>query len=693
VNYTYDNNNRQASVTDWNGKQIAYTYKPNGLVASRQLPNGILSTYGYDIANRLSSLEHAKTGTVLAKFAYERDPLGNITKVTEEGSFFGTPTPTPSATATPTPTPTTAMSTPTPTRTPTITPTPTPTPTLSGPTATRTPTPTALPTPTPLTTGPDLVITNISTIPSSPTGGQSTTVVATVKNQGTVGTGVVALNTSFYYDLAVPPTTQSPQGQTVMTVSLAPGQQTQFTTSRTFTTGAHTIAAFVDRSNQIGETNNANNTLGPQNVQVAFTGATIARSPSDYITKLFSLLKTRPALAQQSLPQFITTFSYDALSRIKTADYPDNTSYAYEYDKADNRKSMTLTIGSTVGTGNNTFNADSELTQMGSNTFTYDASGNRKQKITSTGTTNHTYNFENKLTLFDVPSGSDTTYIYDGNQNRIQKRVGTTQTRYVNDISAELTRVLAETNSYNTITKSYIYGNGLVSQGSTGDTSRYYYLEDGQGNARFLTDYNGAKSRSNEYDPYGSFRSASGLAAMHMLYQTQQSDVESGLYYLRARSYDPITGTFLSRDSIKGTLGNPQTQNPYTYSLNNPVNLGDPSGMEYINIGVGAGTIISVGRLSLPIGAVAGILIDDKGDVYPYYGAGLSTPGLGASLTRSNSEVDTGYSVQVSGQHIGAGSYSKSIEGNSSSWEYGGGAGAGVSGQIVRTCDKIASLW
>lgn len=65
---------------------------------------------------------------------------------------------------------------------------------------------------------------------------------------------------------------------------------------------------------------------------------------------------------------------------------------------------------------------------------------------------------------------------------------------------------------------------------------------------------------------------------MHMLYQTQQSDVESGLYYLRARYYDPLTGTFLSRDPIKGTLTNPQTQNPYAYALNNPVNLGDPSG-------------------------------------------------------------------------------------------------------------------
>jgi RHS repeat-associated protein len=74
-----------------------------------------------------------------------------------------------------------------------------------------------------------------------------------------------------------------------------------------------------------------------------------------------------------------------------------------------------------------------------------------------------------------------------------------------------------------------------------------------------------------------------GQANIHMLYQSQQLDPESSLYYLRARYYDPLIGRFISKDPVKGSLTLPQSQNPYAYALNNPVNLSDPSG-EYAQI-------------------------------------------------------------------------------------------------------------
>lgn len=104
-----------------------------------------------------------------------------------------------------------------------------------------------------------------------------------------------------------------------------------------------------------------------------------------------------------------------------------------------------------------------------------------------------------------------------------------------------------------------------------------YYVYDGQGNVRFLTNNTGGKITSLEYDPFGNFRSALGTGTNY-LYQAQQKDAESSLYYLRARYYDPLIGRFISRDPVKGVLTNPQSQNPYAYSLNNPINLSDPSG-------------------------------------------------------------------------------------------------------------------
>ena len=47
----------------------------------------------------------------------------------------------------------------------------------------------------------------------------------------------------------------------------------------------------------------------------------------------------------------------------------------------------------------------------------------------------------------------------------------------------------------------YVYGNGLVSHGNSGSSSRSYYLEDGLGNVRFVTDSSGDTVAEYEYDP------------------------------------------------------------------------------------------------------------------------------------------------------------------------------------------------
>ncbi len=55
-----------------------------------------------------------------------------------------------------------------------------------------------------------------------------------------------------------------------------------------------------------------------------------------------------------------------------------------------------------------------------------------------------------------------------------------------------------------------------------------------------------------------------------------ESDTETGLYYYRARYYDPTTGRFLSEDPIRGISGD---VNLYPYVESSAVNLTDPSGM------------------------------------------------------------------------------------------------------------------
>jgi len=58
-------------------------------------------------------------------------------------------------------------------------------------------------------------------------------------------------------------------------------------------------------------------------------------------------------------------------------------------------------------------------------------------------------------------------------------------------------------------------------------------------------------------------------------YTARESDAETGLYYYRARYYDPATGRFLSEDPLQLNGGDADF---YRYSINNPVNFKDPSG-------------------------------------------------------------------------------------------------------------------
>jgi hypothetical protein len=51
------------------------------------------------------------------------------------------------------------------------------------------------------------------------------------------------------------------------------------------------------------------------------------------------------------------------------------------------------------------------------------------------------------------------------------------------------------------------------------------------------------------------------------------------LLYLRARYYDPGTGRFTQEDPGKGDYEHPLTINPYLYTLANPVNSTDPTGL------------------------------------------------------------------------------------------------------------------
>ncbi|MDP9238065.1 MAG: RHS repeat-associated core domain-containing protein [Chloroflexota bacterium] len=98
--------------------------------------------------------------------------------------------------------------------------------------------------------------------------------------------------------------------------------------------------------------------------------------------------------------------------------------------------------------------------------------------------------------------------------------------------------------------------------------------EDRIDSAAELTDSAGAITDSYSYDVFGAPRTTTGTTANSFQYTGQQRDgnANRGLYYLRARSYDPALGRFLQQDPLP-------LINRYAYARNSAANLTDPNGL------------------------------------------------------------------------------------------------------------------
>jgi RHS repeat-associated protein len=105
-----------------------------------------------------------------------------------------------------------------------------------------------------------------------------------------------------------------------------------------------------------------------------------------------------------------------------------------------------------------------------------------------------------------------------------------------------------------------------------------YYLVDGLGSTRLLTDGLGQVLNSYGYEAFGETTSQSGTASNKYQFAGEQFDSALGDYYLRQRFYDTSSGRFGRMDTYHGVLSSPVTLNKYVYGNANPINYTDPSG-------------------------------------------------------------------------------------------------------------------
>ncbi len=239
-------------------------------------------------------------------------------------------------------------------------------------------------------------------------------------------------------------------------------------------------------------------------------------------------------------------------------------------------------------------------------------------------------------------SAHTTSFTYDGNGDRVKQTKDTVDTTYVVDSVAENARVLMETTGSNTTY--YIYGHDLLY--SIGGSSPHYQHTDSLGSVVAITDANGAVEQTYDYDVFGIIRSASGSSGNRYTFTGEENDA-SGLVYLRARYYEPVSGRFLSVDPFAADALDTQTINRYVYVKNNPLNYVDPSGAYYVDVdwsqlgtGIGQATLGIVeiitgasltggGGAGAAAGLVACPVTAGAGCVAGSLSAGAATAGVG----------------------------------------------------------------
>ena len=304
-------------------------------------------------------------------------------------------------------------------------------------------------------------------------------------------------------------------------------------------------------------------------------------------------------LTQVSQGLQIVDIGYDPAGRRTSLTYPNGTSTTYTYDDAS--RLINLVHQGPTGVFENltyTFNAAghrvslnrlnkvasdppasiqaaydaaNEQIQFNSATpnLTYDANGNLEARVIGPDTTTYTWDARNHLVAIDGV-GYSANFAYDAVGRRVSKAVNGNMTSYHYDgvnIVEEMKNGTTAVRFLNSLTRDERF----IRQ----STSNEYYHVDVLSSTLALTDDTGTVQTSYRYDPYGS-TNIMGQSPNTFTYTGREFDSESGLYYYRARYYDPITGLFLSEDPI-GFAG--RDVNLYRYVRNNPVNGTDSLGL------------------------------------------------------------------------------------------------------------------
>jgi RHS repeat-associated protein len=337
------------------------------------------------------------------------------------------------------------------------------------------------------------------------------------------------------------------------------------------------------------------------------------------------------------LTGYSESLTYDNVGNLHTRTR-GTTVETFGYDPRDQITQVSTQIGSATPTVRNlTYDANGNRTANGSNSYTYlnnfqingpqtayyataDGTGALEQEEdTNTNlSSNYVYRADGRIAGFYRSNGNYISYSYDALGRRSHKDYWNSS----GSNSTTDTMVYLGPQDKAMLTKNQSGALALYLDGE-GIDEHYGFLTSSV-SVPFITDYLGSvinTAPAGGMQTFGTFGETplskyvvnSTPDVMMYGFAGRSYDRESGLYYMRARMYDPNQGRFVTRDPLGLNAGD---DNLYRYVLNNPLKYTDPNGLLFENLiahhfSIEAQTVVSrvefyVGSIFLLAGAYSG---------------------------------------------------------------------------------------